>query len=66
MSGVPGADAGDGSAPRADPRLTVEDYERSPDEDAEFGIDHLRRHAAENDAGGGVGAIAEDEGGAGE
>jgi len=66
VSGVPGADAGDGSAPRADPRLTVEDYERSPDEDAEFGIDHLRRHAAENDAGGGVGAIAEDEGGAGE
>lgn len=65
VSGVPGADLGEGTAPPPDPRLACEDYDRSPEEDEEYGIDHLRAHAAENEAGGGGGAIAEgdEEGG---
>ena len=34
-------------APDADPRLKSEEYERSAEEDEEYGIDHLKKYAAE-------------------
>ncbi|KAL3137445.1 hypothetical protein ABBQ32_006965 [Trebouxia sp. C0010 RCD-2024] len=33
--------------PESDPRLTVQEYERSAEEDEEYGIDHLKRYAGE-------------------
>jgi zinc finger protein len=74
ISGPPGVGPGDEADLAADPGLKMEDYERSPEEDAEYGIDHLRAHEAGNAAGGGVGdggAIeegdeGEEEGGEGE
>jgi len=33
--------------PAADPRLSVEDVQRTAEEDEEFGIAHLRAHGAE-------------------
>lgn len=32
--------------PESDPRLSVEEYERSAEEDEEYGIDHLKKYAA--------------------
>lgn len=52
----------DGDAdPASDSALVIEDYERSPEEDAEYGIDHLKAHEAGNAAGGEGGAIEEGE-----
>lgn len=34
----------DADASQEDPKLRIEDYERSKEEDAEFGIDHLKAH----------------------
>lgn len=31
--------------PDSDPRLTVEEYERSAEEEEEYGIDHLKKYA---------------------
>lgn len=31
--------------PDSDPRLSVEEYERSAEEDEEYGIDHLKKYA---------------------
>lgn len=33
--------------PAEDARLSVEDFERSAEDDAEFGIDHLKLHESE-------------------
>ena len=33
--------------PETDPRLTAEEYERSAEEDEEYGIDHLKKYAGE-------------------
>lgn len=38
------APPGDADAEQEDGHLTIEDYSRSAEEDAEFGIDHLREH----------------------
>ena len=34
-------------SPDTDPRLTCEDYERTAEEDEEYGIDHLKKYAGE-------------------
>ena len=33
--------------PETDPRLTSEEYQRSAEEDEEYGIDHLKKYAGE-------------------
>ena len=38
------APRGDEEAEQEDPQLVVEEYQRSAEEDAEFGIDHLKQH----------------------
>jgi zinc finger protein len=59
ISGPPGEE-GSAADPSSDPALTVEDYDRSPEEDAEYGIDHLHAHEAANAGGGGVGGAIEE------
>jgi len=49
------------SQKKKDERLSIEDYERSAEENADFGIDFLMKHAAINDAGGEVELKEEDE-----
>lgn len=34
-----------GEDPELDPRLSIEEYERSAEEDEEYGIDHLKKYA---------------------
>lgn len=46
--------------PAQDAALVIEDYDRSPEEDAEYGIDHLLEHAVGNAAGGEGGGIEEE------
>lgn len=50
-----------GKNPKKDERLSIEDYERSAEENDNFGIDFLMKHAAVNDAGGEVELKEEDE-----
>ena len=47
--------------PRKDGRLSIVDYERSAEENENFGIDFLMKHAAINDAGGEVELKEEEE-----
>lgn len=53
ISGPPGTGPGEEADPAYDPGLVCADYTRSAEEDEEYGIDHLRAHAATNAAGGG-------------
>ena len=63
--GSGGKDEGNNSRkkkpPRKDERLSIVDYERSAEENENFGIDFLMKHAAINDAGGEVELKEEEE-----
>ena len=62
ISGPPGAGPEEAD-PAKDAALRCEDYERSAEEEAEYGIDHLKANAATNAAGGdgGEGIVEEGE-----
>jgi len=59
ISGPPGLGPEEAD-PAKDAALTCEDYVRTAEEEEEYGIDHLRAHAATNAAGGGGGGGIEE------